>query len=403
MTRTRGNLASRLGSLALAGASIVFTLGACEIALRMLGYEAIYDVYSHPEIFWRKDPLLGWAHEPNSQDTYVGPRPWPVEFEARVEINSLGLRGPEIAALPPEGYRVMLLGDSMVAGFEVPWKETFAARIEALLRAEFQFPVQVINAGVRGYGTDQSYLYYKERGQLLKPDLVIFLHGGNDEADDVTLHRMRRLFGKGALAPEPDGDLRQVGYPIPDYPLCSEWLLDSRYEPRRVDTPLESSICRAQTLLADRSALFTFFSQRIQQSPRLLIFLYQLGSPASGAERLPAMDPVDPGGDPADVAPRTELTAAIMRALAREVRSRGSELMLVVIPAFWPDLDPRDFVSDAVTTFEIRDDLDQDVYHYVHDSHLSPRGHELVAKRLAPAIAERIRASRSRLGSPVAE
>src|SRR5262249_42991637 len=237
------------GLFGLGAASILLTLGAFELGLRWLGYEPIYKVYSHPEIFWRHDELLGWSHEPNSEAVYVGPRPWPVEFSAPVRINSLGLRGPEIAELPPDGYRVMVLGDSMVAAFEVPWEETFESLVETRLHQELGIPVQVIDAGVRGYGTDQSYLYYQERGRRLQPDLVIFLHSANDEADNVTLHRMRRTFSKGAFARRPEGTLERVGYPIPEYPLCSEYVLDASNQPRRVDTEREHAMCLVQTLL----------------------------------------------------------------------------------------------------------------------------------------------------------
>ena len=388
-----------LGVFALAGASILLTLGAFELALRWLGYAPIYEVYSHPEIFWQKDELLGWSHTPNSGGVYVGPRPWPVEFEAPVRINSLGLRGPEITELPANGYRVMVLGDSLVAGFEVPWEETFPALMEAELNANFDFPVQVINAGVRGYGTDQSYLYYNERGRRLEPDLVIYVHGANDAADNVTLHRMRRTFSKGAFGLKPDGTLEPVGYPIPDYPLCSEILLDASYQPRRVDTQLESAICRSQTLLSDRSALFTFLSNRIQQRPDLLVFLYKLGSPDEGAEvetaRIANGLPPEASRVAADVAPRSVLTAGILRTLAREIREDGVELMLLVIPSCWQGLDPRDFVSDGVTMLEVTEDLGRRDLQYEHDSHLNPRGHELLAHLLAPAVADRIRSRRA--------
>src|SRR5215471_8039829 len=125
MRTAREVLKSVLAHLLLAVVAIAFTLGVCEIALRLLGYEAIYTVYSSPEIFWRKDDLLGWSHQANTEGTYIGPRPWPIEYHAPVQINSLGLRGPEIGELPPGGYRVMVLGDSVVAGFEVDWPHTF--------------------------------------------------------------------------------------------------------------------------------------------------------------------------------------------------------------------------------------------------------------------------------------
>ena len=83
----------------LAAASATFGFLLLEIGLRLAGYQAIYDVYSKPSIFWEYDPVLGWAHTPGSEATYVGPRPWPIEFSTPIRINSQGLRGPEIDPL----------------------------------------------------------------------------------------------------------------------------------------------------------------------------------------------------------------------------------------------------------------------------------------------------------------
>ena len=85
--------------LALLAASSVLVLVVAEVVLRLAGYRPLYDVYSKPELFWRHDPLVGWSLQPGATGTYVGPRPFPVEFRARVRINSLGLRGPEIGQL----------------------------------------------------------------------------------------------------------------------------------------------------------------------------------------------------------------------------------------------------------------------------------------------------------------
>ena len=116
------------------------------------------------------------------------------------------------------------------------------------------------------------------------PDLVILIFGGNDYSDLVTLHRMRRTFGKGAFALTPEGQLKRAGFPIPDYPICSEWALDEEYHPVRVDSARERVMCLVQTQLADHSALFTLVSTQLTQNPALLQFLYKLGSPSEGAE-----------------------------------------------------------------------------------------------------------------------
>ncbi len=229
---------------------------------------------------------------------------------------------------------------------------------------------------------------------------MFLLYGGNDLSDNVTLHRMRRLFGKGALALRGDGTLEPVGFPIPDFPLCSEWLLDASFRPRRVDTSFESAMCSLQTQLADRSALFTFFSLRISQNQSILKFLYRLGSPGEGAETLLPGDLGRGEGQDRNVAPRRELNTAILHALAREVRKNGADLILPMPSPYGPELDPRAFVSDGVTTFKITDDLSRPELHFEHDSHMNARGHEVVARQLGPIIAERIRARRARISQP---
>lgn len=384
MSRSRRWL-RRLALVCTAGPLL---LVAAEFVLRAFGYAPIYRIYSHPEIFWRKDELLGWSQQSNVDGLYVGPRPWPVEYRGTVHINSLGLRGPEIAELPPDGYRVMILGDSMVAGFELPWEKTFPALLEARLNDEFDIPVQVINAGVRAYGPDQSFLYYQRRGRGLRPNLVVLIFGGNDYTDVVTLHRMRRTFGKGAFKLRPDGNLELVGYPIPDYPICSEWILDAKFRPVRVDTVPERVMCTVQTQLSDRSALFTLISMRIREYPALLSFLYKLGSPSAGAEAsvlgfLAARKP-----HRQDIAPGDVLVTALVYALAREVRNNGAELLLSRMDAgeLYPNAE-----ADGLFSFAVAESIAPE-YHFVRDSHWNERGHALMARLLAEPIAERIRA-----------
>jgi hypothetical protein len=103
----------------------------------------------------------------------------------------------------------------MVAGFEVPEEQHIRSLLEHDLQVTLGRPIQVVNAGVRGYGTDQTWMYYKERGSKLKPDVVVFVHSANDLEDDTTLHRPRRPFGKSAFVMRPtDGSLKLVAHPF---------------------------------------------------------------------------------------------------------------------------------------------------------------------------------------------
>src|SRR5206468_9793369 len=112
---------------------------------------------------------------------------------------------------------------------------------------------------------DQAYLLYRGRLRTLRPDVVVYDTSPNDPDDDVTLHRVRRPFGKPAFALGADGSVRLVGSPVLGYPLCSAYRLDDQGRIQRVDTIATRVSCRLETALADHSALFSFAVLRIQQ------------------------------------------------------------------------------------------------------------------------------------------
>lgn len=393
----RANALLALVSLVLAG-------GAAELGLRLAGYGALHDVYSKPELFWRHDALLGWSLEPGARGRYRGPQPFPVEFDSAIEINSLGLRGPELAPRPPEGLRVVLLGDSFVAGFEVEQAETFAALLEPLLTHRLGRPVAVINAAVRGYGTDQSLLWYRERGRALAPDLVVAVFSANDFEDNVTLHRVRRPFGKGAFALRPSGALEPVGVPVPAYPFCSAWVLDAAYAPARIDGAFSRAACWAQAQLADRSALFTLFATTLARMPALVRALQGAGEPnageAVGRSEPPGREPPNVAGFPGFASPATapagELTTALLQELAREVRAGGARFALVMAPHHWERVDLRALRADRIEphTVALPPGVEARQIRFRNDGHLNALGHRVFAEGLAPQLERELRAAR---------
>lgn len=417
--RLRG-LLIRLAAVALATLVCLVIL---EVGFRLAGYEPIYRAYSKPELFWRHDSLLGWSQQPGSADTFVGPRPFPVEFRTPVRINSIGLRGDELAPLPPGGKRVLVLGDSFVAGFEVPEDKTYSAVLQTQLSEALGVPVQVVNAGVRGYGTDQAYLYYRERARQLQPDLVVLHETRNDPEDNTTLHRMRRPFGKPAFAPQPDGTLELVGRPVPHYPQCSAYRLDDRFRVTRLDTPRARTFCWLQTRLSDHSAFLSFVTSRIQRNPALVRRIYDLGSteeqpgpaptaapgpaaptdPAAPAEPTPVPDPAAPA--PAPAVPAADyahtLTSMLIRELAGATAQDGAPLVLLAGDDELPMLDQAGFAADGIEVLRV-DEAQRppagsgadprafrDAAHF-SDGHLNVVGHRRVAEFLAPRLQGRL-------------
>ena len=394
-----------LKRLALAAASVLLTLILVEVGFRLAGYRPIYEVYSKPEAFWQRDPVLGWRLQANSEGTYVGPRPFPILFRTPIRINSHGLRGPEIEPVADGGHRVLFLGDSQTAGFEVPEDQTFAHLTGQMLEERLGRPVQAINAGVRGYGTDQTLLLFRDRLRQLRPEVVVYDKVINDAEDNTTLHRPKRPFGKAVFVPG-RGQLQLEGSPVPDYPFCSSVRLDAGYRIRREDGIRTRMLCRLETNLSDRFASFSFVVARLRQNPELLRKLWNAGQPdqpaAAAIPKPPSMrlaqqtpapgPPLDPGlpsGVPKeqqDFANR--LTSTLIEQLAREVQESGARFVMVASDADLARLDVPAFLAAGIRILRTQPVLgsDQRAYRIPNDGHLNRSGHQKVAELIAPAV-----------------
>ncbi|MGD2159201.1 MAG: SGNH/GDSL hydrolase family protein [Anaerolineales bacterium] len=121
--------------------------------------------------FWEPDPYLGWRNIPHARgwESCYG------ECTVYVEINSHGLRDREIDyQKKPDQKRVLLLGDSITAGMQVPLEKTFAKILEQRLnRDEDVLKWEVVNAAVNAYGTDNELIFYRQEGVKYQPDIVI--------------------------------------------------------------------------------------------------------------------------------------------------------------------------------------------------------------------------------------
>ncbi len=105
-------------------------------------------------------------------------------------INELGFRGGSLAVEKPAGaLRVVCLGDSMTFGEGVRESDTYPSVLEKLLKsARPGRTVQVINAGVQGYGTREEAALFFARCEKLRPDIVtlgFFLNDATDFGETV--------------------------------------------------------------------------------------------------------------------------------------------------------------------------------------------------------------------------
>jgi lysophospholipase L1-like esterase len=169
-----------LGSLAL-------TVGVAEGAMRLLFSEWLSSLFDfHPRYIY--------TLKPHARTRYMQS---PVNGGKSVltEINGDGYRGPGLREGSP--CRVAVYGDSYVLAVFTDLEETFAAGLERRL-AEKVAGVEVVNAGVIGYGPDQTSLKMEDELPRLKPDVVVLALCPNDFGD-LLRNKLFRLDDAGAL------------------------------------------------------------------------------------------------------------------------------------------------------------------------------------------------------------
>lgn len=95
--------------------------------------------------------------------------------------NAKGIRGPTLGPKPPDTHRVLAVGDSFTLGLQVRDEETFSA----LLSESLGPGIEVLNAGVPGYGTEQATEFMRRLVPEVQADAVLLtVYTGNDFRDN---------------------------------------------------------------------------------------------------------------------------------------------------------------------------------------------------------------------------
>lgn len=180
---------------------------------------------------FRCDPERGWTFEPGSKTLKLSRVR---EFSpVQVQINEAGFRDdPWSAAKPAGAYRIAVLGDSIVAALQVDHASVFTTLLEQRLGTESApgRSVEVMNAGVDGYGTAQQLLVLRNDLVRFAPDLVLLsMYLGNDLTDNYTetvhsSHYLQLRCGRPYLGLQ-NGSLVPLGEPA-DWRPRSPNLLD---------------------------------------------------------------------------------------------------------------------------------------------------------------------------------
>jgi len=91
----------------------------------------------------------------------------------KVNINSRGFRGEELPPDCDERFKIVVVGESTVFGWDVADEESFPAQLGRYLASRAPDSVCVVNAGVPSYTSAQTLIYLRDLVVDLKPDLVL--------------------------------------------------------------------------------------------------------------------------------------------------------------------------------------------------------------------------------------
>jgi hypothetical protein len=165
-----------LARLALACAALLLFALFAELALRVVSVGQV--------MTYERDPAYGYRMRPSQLvSTYGDP----------IEINAIGLRGPEvIAARPPGVVRVLFLGDSITyGGGRVHEGDLFCRQIEYMARND-GLRVEAVNVSAPGW-SPQNWTIWVERHGALGADLAVMVLPETDRARPFATLESARL------------------------------------------------------------------------------------------------------------------------------------------------------------------------------------------------------------------
>lgn len=124
-------------------------------------------------------------------------------YDYWLRTNSYGLPGPEPAGEEAAGdaYRILIIGDAFSMPEGIAYERSYPALLERKLQDVFPFErIEVIDAGITGYGPNEQLPQLLELLPEFKPDLVLYQFFIN-EFLEIQLSREDRLTEIGLLSP----------------------------------------------------------------------------------------------------------------------------------------------------------------------------------------------------------
>ena len=272
------------------------------------------------------DPHVGWRGVANGSNMID----WH-DHHHLFALNSRGFHDGEHSLTKEPGvFRILMLGDSMLAAVEVAEDETSHQILEESLnaRAPVDLRFEVINGSIFAWGPPQELMYFRTEGQQFEPDLVLVSWFPKNDLRDVIPYHVMTMGPTGGIhcfAPYfaiCDGEFDPVAwYPAPG--ISQSW-----------------QECTWQRRVVTNGLNFVYHHSRLYQ--RLTDILLRVYQKETYTTSLHApwldFDRQDPGLNRA-----YELTAEIYAQLAHEVEAIDARTAFFISPvneAIAVDVDP---------------------------------------------------------------
>jgi lysophospholipase L1-like esterase len=216
------------------------------------------------------------------------------QFGHEVSFNSVGMRDREHTVDKPPGvYRILLLGDSFMEALQVPFAASFPSLLERYLGQQTGKRIEVINAGVSGWGTDDELRYLTNYGLQYQPDLVVVV---------MTLHN------------DISDNLRQYWHRVQ-----GGILIEQRRPPMSF---VDYHVTRLKAYLSTRFQLYQLW-RRVRHGGEIRQAGRQLHSHVVQLFEEPT---------PGTIAEGVTLTDLLLQQVQQETRAAGGRVVLVLLP-----------------------------------------------------------------------
>jgi len=162
------------------------------LGLKRLGYGS--------ERFYQSSTLLGWDYRPSTEGFWY---PFKDGTRTYVKVNAHAFPDVERSVVKTRN-RIALMGDHAVEFWEVPKEQRGQHVMERLLGGR----VEVLNCGLRGAGTDQELIRFRNQVLPFSPDIVVLLFTVKNIADNVSSESKPHF----VLDPSAPGGIRQESF-----------------------------------------------------------------------------------------------------------------------------------------------------------------------------------------------